>query len=83
MTKKFNRWRIKGELRRVGKNAILLEALKNEAGMIARFVFVCTGTEDVISIRERKIETTKHVVYECLKCLSWISQTKRYPKEFV
>lgn len=44
--------------------------------MLAIFMFLCAGNEDVISIHESGIETTNHLVPELPECLSCTSHAK-------
>lgn len=61
-------------LRRTDRNAMLLEALKDESEMFEMFVFVCAGQEDVISIHEGEMESMKQLIHESLEFLSFSSR---------
>lgn len=76
--KEFDSWSNKDALRGIDRNAILLEALKDEAEMVSMFVFSCTSSEDIINIHEGETKTMKH-----LGCASCISHAFCPAKEFI
>lgn len=63
------------------KNVIVLDASKDEAGMVAMFMSIFTRNEDIINVHEGK--TTKNSVYEPVECLDCVSLPKRQAKELL